>query len=163
MKKLKWDAINVSKETKIAAFASEHSLDRSRSRMIWLAREFQESYDEWTGDAPASTLALEVLDFGGLLLKFGVHPSLIAMNVPFHVRRQIYENYAELGDIIHHSLNSDDRYFNDWTSKQVSRGRDTVSKTSLARALWAWYYGVFEPVAKRFVVLGAEHMSSNNK
>lgn len=163
MKRIKWDSVQITPEVTLAAFLPEHCLPRSRARMSLTASSFQKVYNDWTGDVPAFELAHRVLDFGGWMLKFGAQPSLIAMNVPFHVRRQVYEAYVELGDIIHHSLNSEDRYFNEWSAKQTSRGRDVVNKASLARALWAWYYTVFEPVAKRFVTNGSEHMLNNFK
>lgn len=163
MKQLKWEVIKLTQTQKEDAFSEEHSLNRSRARMQWLLSEYSEIYESWSGDWPASQLANEVLNFGGSLARFGISPTLLAMNVPFHVRRQTYEYYLELGDVIHHSLNSDDTYFNLWAEAQRAKGRRPISKATMARNLWQWYYGVFEPIARRFVTFGSEHVGINLK
>lgn len=160
MKQLKWDAISIDEKTKQTALTEMHSLERNKARAAWTLREFQEVYESWSGDRPIEDLSSEILDFGGCMVKFDVKPSLISMGVPFHIRRQVYEYYEVLGELIHLSLNAKDLHYNAWAEKQASRKRAPIDKSIIARRLWEWYYSVFEPVAKRFVASGTEHVAN---
>lgn len=110
--------------------------------------------------------AQTILDFGYEMCKWDYYPSLIEMEVPFPIRRQLYEISSIIGDHIHASLNCKDYHFNIWDTTRVTsgleaedreQGFDPVDKAKLARALWRWYYSVFEPISSRFKVVGSEH------
>jgi len=133
----------------------------------WTACEFQEIYfslcDMHEGDQTPwlNATCQEVLDFAGCLAKFGIAPSLVTMSVPFGVRRQCYEMHQHFEALFYTALNSNDFHFNFWAESQSRRNRVPLSKALLAKALWKWYYTVFEPIAIRFTQIGSEHHSIN--
>jgi len=155
-------------EEKEKALNPAGSFFNELARAKWTACEFQEIYfslcDEQSADPETwlKSTCCEVLDFGGCMAKFNVTPSLISMTVPFGVRRQCYELRDQIEAMVYTALNSNDFYYNVWAESQKRRNRAVISKAQLAKALWKWYYTVFEPVATRFSQVGSEHHSFNN-
>jgi len=164
MKRVKWEFETPIGISFLEASEGQHPMLRHLSKKALLTYLFREIYNEILameadpriGDH--SGVAMRILDFGNIMHLSDLYLSPVALGAPFGVRREFYENYDAIGDLLHASLNHRDYYYNQWKdhvgeSAYVPCG----NKADLARALWRWYYQVFEPVATRFTRNGAEH------
>jgi len=142
---------------------NEMSMHLSKRHLAsWMYRQIYMqilAVDESSQELEIDSLAFSILDLGALFHATSMCPSLVSMEVPFGIRREFYESHERFGDMIHAALNHRDHYFNLWTSYSGYRGLvASCNKADIARALWKWYYTVFEPVAVRFSRNGSEHM-----
>ena len=153
MKRLKWEPIWFHE-----ANMESDNVEAKRRSMV--AKRLHSYYMNMTnGSTDFEDCAGAILTFGAAMHEVRIHHSLIQLEVPFAVRRQLYEMYPVIGDHIHMALNCKDKYYNLWTNVPNNLLQH-VDKASLARSLWKWYYGVFEPIAKRYEAHGSEHFQN---
>jgi len=162
MKNLKWDPILVGPDEKQKALEGENEFFRELAQDRWISSKLQEVYyslceiedadvDEWLNDA-----TFDVIAMASLMATFDRHPSLVQMQVPFGVRRQMYEAHDQLFTLIETALS--DHYF------MLHFPKFGTPHHQVAHAIWKWYYSVFEPISNRFRSFGSEyfHNKSNN-
>lgn len=173
MKKFNWDIVEVSKDEEDSAYSTgQGGRPNMPSRRRVMTSDLQLFYQLFTdcypGDVSTRSVKDEtyvrclhrILTFGNDMAYFGECPTLIVTQVPFAIRRQMYEFSEAICDFIYASLNSHDFFYNSWKADCLVSKSDSfviMDKAAVAQALWKWYYSVFEPVAERFRKFGAEH------
>jgi len=168
MKQLKWDPILTGPKELSRAGEEQLSFGRERARIKLISSHFQEMYYSLTDEEPEQfenwfdILLAEVLSFGNAMCMFEETPSLIVMNVPFAIRRQLYENSKWVQTAIQAAQAADDSKFSFWSEFKNKEGISLAAKDQIFMKLWMWYFQVFEPIATRFTSIGSEHHNNNN-